>query len=51
MLTLERKEGEVIVIQHEGQELRIKVRHGKGGRIKVDFDGPTDFFDFTRRIE
>ncbi len=43
MLTLERKEGESILIQHEGQELRIKVRQGNGGKIKVDFDGPTDF--------
>ena len=43
MLTLERKEGEAILIQHEGQELRIKVRHGKGDKIKLDFDGPTDF--------
>jgi len=40
MLALERKEGEVIIIQHSDQELRIKVRHDKGGRIKLDFDGP-----------
>ena len=26
MLTLERKDGEAIIIQHEGQELRINVR-------------------------
>ena len=43
MLTLERKEGEAILIQHEGQELRINVRHAGHGKIKLDFDGPTDF--------
>ena len=43
MLTLERKDGESFVIQHEGQELRIKVWHAKGDRIKLDFDGPKDF--------
>lgn len=43
MLTLERKDGEAILIQHQDQELRIKFRQGKAGRIKVDFDGPEDF--------
>ena len=43
MLTLERKEGETILIQHEGQELRIKVRHAGNDKIKLDFDGPIDF--------
>ena len=43
VLTLERKEGEAIIIQHEGQELRVSVRHAKGDKIKLDFDGPTDF--------
>ena len=32
MLTLERKEGETIIIQHEGQELRITVRHARGDK-------------------
>ena len=43
MLTLERKEGEAILIQYEGQELRINVRQAGHGKIKLDFDGPTDF--------
>ena len=43
MLTLQRKEGEANLIQHEGQELRIKVRHAKGEKIKLDFDGLADF--------
>jgi len=43
MLTLERKEGEVILIQHEGQELRITVRHARGDKFKLDFDRPVDF--------
>ena len=43
MLTLERREGEAIIIQHEGQELRIKVRQARGEKIKMDFDGPEDF--------
>ena len=42
MLTLERRKGEII-IQHEGQERRIKVRQVGSAKIKVDFDGPTDF--------
>ena len=43
MLTLERKEGEAILIQHEGQELWIKVRQAGHGKIKLDFDGPAEF--------
>ena len=43
MLTLERKDGEAIIIQHEGQVLRINVRHARGDKVKLDFDGPTDF--------
>ena len=43
MLTLERKDGEAILIQHEGQELRIKVRQARGEKIKMDFDGPEEF--------
>ena len=43
MLTLERKDGEVIIIQHKGEELRIKVRHAGRDKFKLDFDGPTDF--------
>ena len=43
MLTLERKEGESILIQHEGQELWIKVRQAGHGKIKLDFDAPADF--------
>ena len=43
MLTLERKEGEAILIQYEGQELRINVRQAGHGKIKLDFDGPAEF--------
>ena len=43
MLVLERCEGEGIIIQHEGQELRIKVRQARGEKIKIDFDGPEEF--------
>ena len=35
MLTLECKDGEAIIIQHEGQELRIKVRHARGDKVKA----------------
>ena len=51
MLTLERKEGEIIIIQHEGQELRIRVRQAKGDKIKLDFDGPTDFVILREELE
>ena len=43
MLTPECKDGESFVIQHEGPELRIKVRQVGSVKIKVDFEGPTDF--------
>jgi carbon storage regulator CsrA len=43
MLTLERKDGEAIIIQHKGEELRIKFRHARGDKVKLDFDGPTEF--------
>ena len=43
MLTLERKDGEAIIIQHKGEELRVKVRHAGRDKFKLDFDGPTDF--------
>ena len=43
MLTLERKDGEAINIQHEGQELRINVRRARGDKVKLDFDGPEEF--------
>lgn len=40
MLTLERKEGETILIQHDDEELRIKVHHAKDDKIKLNFAGP-----------
>ena len=51
MLTLERKEGESIIIQHEGQELRIKVRQAGNGKIKLDFDAPTEFVSIRDELK
>ena len=51
MLTLERKEGESILIQHEGQELWIKVRQAGHGKIKLDFDDPGDFVILRKELE
>ena len=51
MLTLERKENESILIQHEGQELWIKVRQAGHGKIKLDFVGPGDFVILREELE
>lgn len=43
MLTLKRKEGEVITITHNGEDLDVIVTMAKHGRGKLSFDGPTSF--------
>lgn len=43
MLTLERSEGESLVIQHNGEELLIKLTETKKGKVKVSLAGPKSF--------
>ena len=43
MLTLERKEGEVINITHNGETLDIRVSLVRDNKVKLSFDGPESF--------
>ena len=43
MFTIERKEGESLVIQHKGEELFIKLVETQKGRVKLDLEGPASF--------
>lgn len=43
MLTLERKEGEVITITHNNQDLDVIVSVIRNGKVKLSFDGPESF--------
>lgn len=43
MLTLQRKEDEVISITHGGETLEVKVTLIKGNNVKLSFDGPESF--------
>ncbi|MFK5892316.1 MAG: carbon storage regulator [Pseudomonadota bacterium] len=43
MLTLERKEGEVINITHNGETLDVHVSLLRDNKVKLSFDGPESF--------
>jgi len=43
MLTIEHKDGEKVVISHEGETLEIYVRQTEQGKIKLGFSGPRSF--------
>lgn len=43
MLTLNRKEGEVINITHNGETLDVYVTLIQGKKVKLSFDGPESF--------
>lgn len=43
MPTLERREGESLVIQHNGEELLIKLTETRKGKVKVNLEGPASF--------
>ena len=50
MLTLERKEGEVITIEHGGEILDIHVSLITGNKVKLSFDGSESFEIFREEI-
>ena len=43
MLTLERKEGESIVIYNDDLEIEVVVKTSKNGRAKIQIDAPDEF--------
>jgi len=43
MLTLERKESEVITITHNDESIDIIVTKAKNGRVKLTFNGAINF--------
>lgn len=43
MLTLERKEGEILTITHGGETLDVIVSMLANGKVKLSFDGPESF--------
>ena len=43
MYTLERREGESLIVQHKGEELLIQLTETKNGKVKVNLMGPTSF--------
>lgn len=51
MLTLERKEGEVITITHEGENLEVIVSMLKNGKVKLSFDGPESFEIWREEVD
>ena len=48
MLTLERKEGEIITITHGGETLDVIVSMLANGKVKLSFDG-TESFEVWRK--
>ena len=43
MLTLERKEGESIVLYNDELEIEVVIQTVKNGRVKVQLDAPQEF--------
>ena len=43
MLTLERKESEIITISHGEELLEVKVSLLRNNKVKLSFDGPESF--------
>ena len=43
MLTLERREGQTIVITHKGETLEVKVALIRDNKVKLSFDAPESF--------
>ena len=43
MLTLERKEDQVVSITHGGETLKVKVSLISGNKVKLSFDGSESF--------
>ena len=51
MLTLERKEDEVIQITRNGESIDIIVTQIIGNKIKLSFDGPESFEVWRAEVE
>jgi len=43
MLTLQRREGESLVIQHNGEEILITLTECHKGKTKISVEGPKTF--------
>lgn len=51
MLTLERKEDEVIQISHNGETIDVKITLIRNNKVKLSFDGPESFEVWRAEIE
>lgn len=51
MLTLERKENEVISITHNGEKLDIHVTMIRNNKVKLSFDAPESFEIWRDEVE
>lgn len=51
MLTLERKENEVISITHNGEDLDVIVSIIRNGKVKLSFDGPESFEIWRKEVD
>lgn len=51
MLTLERREDEVISITHGGETLDVKVSLIRGNKVKLSFDGPESFEIWREEVD
>ncbi len=51
MLTLQRKEGEIITVTHNGETLDIYVSLIKNNSVKLSFDAPESFEIWRDEVE
>ena len=51
MLTLERKENEVISITHCGETLELHVKLIRDNKVKLSFDGPESFEIWREEVD
>ena len=51
MLTLERKEGEVITVNHNGEKLDIHVTMIRDNKVKLSFSAPESFEIWRDELE
>ena len=51
MLTLERKEDEIIQITHNGESIDIKVTMIRDNKVKLSFNGPESFEVWREEVD
>lgn len=51
MLTLERKEGESIVLYNDDLEIEVVIQTVKNGRVKVQIDAPDEISIVRKEID